>query len=177
MPSGDWAGRWPGVDEAARVAAEGLTPAGLRPSAGFLAAVAGFLAVAAAFLRGAGLRAAGLAPPRRALRRWGRRAGKLLRTSAPSRYQWTPDSLVIAGGLTAVTVGAAFIDMKMLSTPVALGIAAIKALLVMAYFMELRHSAKLTWVIMGNGIFWLTVMIALTMSDMISRGWLGFPGK
>jgi cytochrome c oxidase subunit 4 len=78
---------------------------------------------------------------------------------------------------TAVTVGAAFIDLKMLSTPVALGIAAIKALLVMVYFMELRHSAKLTWVIMGNGIFWLTVMIALTMSDMISRGWLGFPGK
>jgi cytochrome c oxidase subunit 4 len=79
--------------------------------------------------------------------------------------------------LTAVTVGAAFIDLKLLSTPVALGIAAVKALLVMMYFMELRHSAKLTWVIMGNGIFWLTVMIMLTMSDMISRGWLGFPGK
>lgn len=78
---------------------------------------------------------------------------------------------------TAVTVGAAFIDLKMLSTPVALGIAAVKALLVMVYFMELRHSPKLNWVIMGNGIFWLTVMIMLTMSDMISRGWLGFPGK
>lgn len=79
--------------------------------------------------------------------------------------------------LTAVTVGAAFIDMKLLSTPVALGIASIKALLVLMYFMELRHSPKLTWVIIGNGVFWLGVMIMLTMSDIISRGWLGFPGK
>lgn len=79
--------------------------------------------------------------------------------------------------LTAVTVGAAFLDLKFLSTPVALSIAAAKALLVMLYFMELRHSPKLTWVIIGNGVFWLIVMIMLTMSDMISRGWLGFPGK
>ena len=47
----------------------------------------------------------------------------------------------------------------------------------MLYFMELRHSPKLTWIILGNGAFWLAVMIMLTMSDMISRGWLGFPGK
>ena len=79
--------------------------------------------------------------------------------------------------LTAVTVGAAFLDMSWLNTPVALGIASIKALLVMLYFMELRHSPKLFWVVIGNGVFWLLVMISLTMSDMISRGWLGFPGK
>jgi cytochrome c oxidase subunit 4 len=79
--------------------------------------------------------------------------------------------------LTAVTVGAAFLDLAFLSTPVALSIASIKALLVMLYFMELRHSPKLVWIVVGNGMFWLTVMIMLTMSDMISRGWLGFPGK
>jgi cytochrome c oxidase subunit IV len=79
--------------------------------------------------------------------------------------------------LTAVTVGAAFLDLLYFSTPIALGIACSKALLVMLFFMELRHSPKLTWIIVGNGVFWLIVMIALTMSDMISRGWLGFPGK
>jgi cytochrome c oxidase subunit 4 len=79
--------------------------------------------------------------------------------------------------LTAVTVGAAFLDLLYFSTPVALGIACSKALLVMLFFMELRHSPKLTWIILGNGVFWLMVMIALTMSDMVSRGWLGFPGK
>src|SRR5262245_54635379 len=79
--------------------------------------------------------------------------------------------------LTAVTVGAAFLDMKWFNTPVALGIASAKALLVMMYFMELRHSPKLMWIVIGNGVFWLLVMIALTMSDILSRGWLGFPGR
>jgi cytochrome c oxidase subunit 4 len=79
--------------------------------------------------------------------------------------------------LTAVTVGAAFLDLMYFSVPVALGIASVKALLVMLYFMELRHSSKMVWIIIGNGVFWLAVMILITMSDMISRGWLGFPGK
>jgi len=79
--------------------------------------------------------------------------------------------------LTAATVGAAFLDLLYFSTPVALGIAVAKASLVMLYFMELRHSQKLVWIFVGNGVFWLTVMITITMSDMISRGWLGFPGK
>ncbi len=79
--------------------------------------------------------------------------------------------------LTAVTVGAAFLDMSFLNTPVALGIASFKALLVMYFFMELRHSAKLTWVFMGSSFVFLAIMISLTMSDMISRGWLGVPGK
>ena len=79
--------------------------------------------------------------------------------------------------LTAVTVGAAFLDLAWFNTPIALTIAATKALLVMLYFMELRHSPRLFWVIVGNGIFWFLVLIALTASDYISRGWLGFPGK
>ncbi|MEO8603057.1 MAG: cytochrome C oxidase subunit IV family protein [bacterium] len=79
--------------------------------------------------------------------------------------------------LTALTVGAAFLDMSFLNTPVALGIASVKALLVMYFFMELRHSSKLTWVMMGSSGVFLTIMIMLTMSDAISRGWLGVPGK
>jgi len=79
--------------------------------------------------------------------------------------------------LTAITVGAAFIDMSFLNTPVALGIASVKALLVMYFFMELRHSNRLTWVLMGSSGVFLLIMIMLTMSDMLSRGWLGYPGK
>jgi cytochrome c oxidase subunit 4 len=79
--------------------------------------------------------------------------------------------------LTAVTVGAAFLDMSVLNTPMALGIASFKALLVMYFFMELRHSPKLTWVVMGSSFVFLAIMISLTMSDMISRDWLGVPGK
>lgn len=79
--------------------------------------------------------------------------------------------------LTAITVGAAFLDMSFLNTPVALGIASAKALLVMYFFMELRQSERLNWVVMGSGLLFLAIMILLTMSDMVSRGWLGVPGK
>lgn len=79
--------------------------------------------------------------------------------------------------LTAITVGAAFLDMSFLNTPIALGIASAKALLVMYFFMELRHSPKLQWVIMGSSFIFLAIMILITMSDMVSRGWLGVPGK
>ena len=80
-------------------------------------------------------------------------------------------------GLTAVTVGAAFLDMAFLNTPVALGIASAKALLVMYFFMELRHSERVNWIVMGSSFVFLAIMIGLTMSDIISRGWLGIPGK
>ena len=73
---------------------------------------------------------------------------------------------------TAITVGAAFLDMAFLNTPVALGIASIKALLVMYFFMELRFSPRLTWVVMGSSGVFLAIMIMLTMSDVLSRGWL-----
>lgn len=80
-------------------------------------------------------------------------------------------------GLTAITVGAAFLDMSVLNTPVALGIASAKSLLVMYFFMELRHSERINWVVMGSGFVFLAIMIMLTMSDMVGRGWLGVPGK
>jgi cytochrome c oxidase subunit 4 len=79
--------------------------------------------------------------------------------------------------LTAITVGAAFLDLSFFNTPVALGIASIKALLVMTYFMELRHSPRLQVAMVGASFLFLLIMISFTMSDFISRGWLGFPGK
>ena len=81
-------------------------------------------------------------------------------------------------GLTALTVGAAFIDMgHHLNDVVALAIAVTKAMLVVLYFMHLRYSTKLTWIVIGGGFFWLAVLIVLTMSDVATRGLLGIPGK
>jgi cytochrome c oxidase subunit 4 len=79
--------------------------------------------------------------------------------------------------LTAITVGAAFLDLWVFSTPIALTIATAKALFVMLYFMELRHSQKLVWVFIGAGILWFLVLVGPTIADYASRGWLGVPGK
>jgi cytochrome c oxidase subunit 4 len=74
---------------------------------------------------------------------------------------------------TALTTSIAFVDLGRLNVFVALTIAVVKASLVMLYFMHLRYSSRLTAVFVAIAFFWLGVMIVLTMSDIVSRGWLG----
>jgi cytochrome c oxidase subunit 4 len=76
-------------------------------------------------------------------------------------------------GLTALTTGIAFVDLGRIGNiSVALTIAVIKAMLVMLYFMHLRYSSRLTILFASAGVFWLGIMLALTLSDYISRGWV-----
>ena len=74
--------------------------------------------------------------------------------------------------LTGVTVWVAFLDLGAANTVVAMAIAAIKASLVVLYFMHVRYGSRLTWVFIGAGVFWLAVLITLTLSDELTRGWL-----
>ncbi|HEX8775877.1 MAG TPA: cytochrome C oxidase subunit IV family protein [Pyrinomonadaceae bacterium] len=83
---------------------------------------------------------------------------------------------VIFGALmvgTGLTVLAAFKDMDTMfhgaNTVVALTIAVIKATLVVLYFMHVRYSSRLIWVIVVSGIFWMAIMFALTFSDYSTR--------
>jgi len=79
--------------------------------------------------------------------------------------------------LTGLTVTAAFIHLGAMNDVVAMTIAVTKALLVLVYFMHLRHSPGLTRLSVVVGVFWLVVLISLTMSDVATRGLLGVPGK
>ncbi len=78
---------------------------------------------------------------------------------------------------TALTVLAAKVDLDYLfhgaNTVVALTIAVIKATLVVLYFMHVRYSTRLIWVVVVAGFFWLGILFVLTMSDYLSRGWGG----
>jgi cytochrome c oxidase subunit IV len=71
--------------------------------------------------------------------------------------------------LTLTTTGAAYLDLGVLNTPVALTIAIAKALLVMVFFMHLRHSDYLTWVFAGAGVLWLLHLLVFLLSDYLSR--------
>ena len=76
-------------------------------------------------------------------------------------------------GFTALTTGIAFVDLgRVGNISVALTIAVIKAVLVMLYFMHLRYSSYLTILFASAGVFWLGIMLVLTLSDYISRGWV-----
>jgi len=75
------------------------------------------------------------------------------------------------------TVGAAYLPLGPLHFPVAMAIAAAKAVLIVLFFMHALHSHRLTLVICVASLLWLSIMIALTLSDYHSRGWLDIPGK
>ena len=74
--------------------------------------------------------------------------------------------------LTAVTVGVAFVDLGAFSDVVALAIAVFKASLVVLFFMHVRYSRPMTKLTIVASFFWLAILIALTLSDYLTRGFL-----
>src|SRR5277367_803590 len=79
--------------------------------------------------------------------------------------------------LLLATVGAAYIPMGPLNFPLAMAIATTKAVLIVLFFMHALHSHRLTLVIALASLLWLSIMLALTLADYHSRGWLDIPGK
>ena len=76
--------------------------------------------------------------------------------------------------LSTLTVIVAFINLGPLNNIVALGIAGVKAFLVITVFMHLKFNARILWIVACGGFIWLAVMIAFTLSDLMTRSW--FPG-
>jgi cytochrome c oxidase subunit IV len=72
---------------------------------------------------------------------------------------------------TALTVGAAYINMGPFNPVVALLIACIKAVLVILFFMHIKYSSRLMMVTVAAGFFTFCVLITMTLSDYISRAW------
>lgn len=77
--------------------------------------------------------------------------------------------------LTAATVGVAFINLGLINFPVALAIAIFKATLVILFFMHVKYSSRLTKLIVGSAFFFLFVLLGLTLTDYLSRGWHAAP--
>ncbi len=71
--------------------------------------------------------------------------------------------------LTIVTVLAAFVDMGKFNIVVALAIAVVKASLVVLFFMHAKYSPKRTQLVIVAGIFWLGLLLFMTMGDYETR--------
>jgi len=89
---------------------------------------------------------------------------------APKSMYYAVFAALLVG--TALTVGAAFIDMGALNNVVMLGIAITKALLVILFFMHVRWATRLTWVVAASGFVWLLILFGITMTDYLTRGWV-----
>lgn len=71
--------------------------------------------------------------------------------------------------LTWITVAIAYVDLGAFNKVVALGIATVKATLVILFFMHVKDSSRLTKLVVVAGFFFLAILIGLTMSDYVTR--------
>jgi cytochrome c oxidase subunit 4 len=79
--------------------------------------------------------------------------------------------------LTATTTVVSAIDLGPWNTVVALGIAVIKATLVVLFFMHAKYSPRLIGVVIVGGLFWLAILLLITFSDFATRGWILGPSS
>ena len=73
--------------------------------------------------------------------------------------------------LTALTVAASFAEMGVFNPIVALGIAVIKATIVVLFFMHVKYSSRLTKLTVFGGVFTFLVLIGMTLADYFTRAW------
>jgi cytochrome c oxidase subunit 4 len=79
--------------------------------------------------------------------------------------------MVLTAFLSTVPMG------RELNTVVALFIAAIKATLVLLFFMHLKYeSYQLSAVVFAAGLFWLLIFFGLSLVDYMTRVRMGVPG-
>ena len=74
---------------------------------------------------------------------------------------------------TAITVFAANINFGRMNDVIAMTIAVTKMMLVLLFFMHVRYSSRLIWVIVASMFFWLLILLSLTLTDYTSRDWFG----
>jgi cytochrome c oxidase subunit 4 len=72
--------------------------------------------------------------------------------------------------LTVITVGVSFLHLEMRwHVTAGLTIAAIKASLVVLFFMHATSSPRKTWCVIVIAVTWLAILFALTFVDFVTR--------
>jgi cytochrome c oxidase subunit 4 len=86
--------------------------------------------------------------------------------SRPGIYYAVFAALIL---LTLLTVGVSFADLGPWHTMVGIAIGVVKALLVALFFMHLLHADRITWLAASVGLFWLGILLGLTLTDYFTR--------
>lgn len=71
--------------------------------------------------------------------------------------------------LTAVTFGLSFLHLGAFEVPVSLGIAGVKAALVLLFFMELIEESVSSRLALASGVVLLAILIAFAVADIVTR--------
>lgn len=94
--------------------------------------------------------------------------GKVHSHIAPARFYWGIFAALVV--LTVITVRVSYIDFGSLNTVIALLIATIKASLVAAFFMHLRHDKLFNTLAFLAAFLFLGIFVFLTYEDVGKRG-------
>ena len=70
--------------------------------------------------------------------------------------------------LMAATIIAAYMPLGIFNVPIALAIAFTKTTLVALFFMHVRYSGRLIWVVAAGGLVWLAILLS-TYHDYLTR--------
>lgn len=71
--------------------------------------------------------------------------------------------------LLALTCGSAYVPLGFFNGVINLGIAAIKALLVMVFFMQLKSDRPVIRIFAGAAFLWLAILMGLSLVDFLAR--------
>ena len=87
---------------------------------------------------------------------------------------WRPPLALVASwlgllALLAFTVTLAYVPLGKFNFFISLGIAALKAGIVAAIFMELWHRGARTLIFAAAGLFWLGILLWLGLMDFLTR--------
>ncbi len=77
--------------------------------------------------------------------------------------------------LLVITVIVAFQPLGIFNLPVAMGIAVVKGIIIVMYFMEVKYGSKLLWVFVSSSFLFLVIFLVLTMNDYATRTWMTLP--
>lgn len=90
--------------------------------------------------------------------------------SSPLKMYFSVWAALLVG--TFITYEAAYVELGVFNSAVALIIATVKALLVVLFFMHLKGaSEKLLKLVVVSTVFFLIILLALSMADFGTRHW------
>ncbi len=94
-------------------------------------------------------------------------------TTHPPLYYWKNCLCLMV--LLALTWGIGYVNLGVFNLVVALTISFVKMLLIALFFMHIKGSSRLLHLAAITGLAWLVIMLALTLADYFTRGWVSIP--
>lgn len=74
--------------------------------------------------------------------------------------------------LSGLSVLVTAFNLGVWNTFIPVTVAIVQAVLGILFFMHVRYSERLIWIVAASGFLWLLIMFAFTLSDTLTRGWI-----